>query len=1083
MRKTLMAILVLSMIISKLFALDMSPKREFRAVWLSTVVNIDWPKNKLDSDSKKQNDLRNYLLMLKNNGVNAVLMQVRCSCDAMYKSDIEPWSYWFSGTQGTGPSVEWDPLTFAVEEAHKLGMELHAWVNPYRAVVNPTSSNVNDSQYISAGHVTKQHPNWILKFSGVHILNPGLPQVRDYISNVLMDIVNRYDIDGLHMDDYFYPYSGINNEDASTFSNYPRGFSNIHNWRRDNINLLVETIMDSINVIKPWVKWGISPFGIYRPGIPEGITGFDAYSILYCDPLAWLAAQSVDYITPQCYWPFGGGQDYGTLIPWWAGQAQHYGRHFYPGQGMYRAGGWDRGEVPRQIRLNRETDNCDGSVFFTANDFYDNHKNTIDSLKLDLYRYPALWPVMDWKDSIPPSEPTNALYAVETDGSKTISWDAPAYSDPSDSGYAYVIYRAPYPLDDISNMSNAEEIQINQDHLYVDENRGMYYYGITSLDRNKLESNIADIDYPFIHPMFPDYADDSTPKDLDLSWSDRTGATQFTLEISASDDFTTPLQQFTLNDTVKDVALDYQTSYFWHVKADNTVYWSPTWIFTTELPPQVRIQTPLAFYEGTDLNPVLTWNHFEDASSYELQVAMDPGMNIKIVNETSLTDTSWQMSDLNYASYYYWKVRSGKYDRWTDIMSFKTSERFIETLWAHSAMTENYPAFLDTNLEATGLALGSYQDNDILVLLQSHEDSIGINAMNVLTGDNIPFTLDLTGVEGGKHALRDIEFSEDGVIYAANCATIGETFKVYQWTDPEQPPVCVYEAADIAYRLGDHITVDGRYDDGSVRIFAPATKSYKMIKLDWNSVSSGFEATQLTLERDNNRNPCMALVPGKDEMFVTSNEYYLRHFTANGSNIDWMKGNLNLPMNANAISSFSYNGKTYVAGYVQDTEAAYIIDVTNGVRTALKAGTTYRLGINDNRLLLGDIEVQDHKDGTFTIFVLGNRNGLAAYTFDAASAMVDIADVITPGNFKLGQNYPNPFNPVTTIPYNLVEDAQIEISIHDIRGRLIQILYEGYQIAGSHEINFNASDLSSGMYVCILEMGDMQVSRKLTLIK
>jgi hypothetical protein len=877
----------------------------------------------------------------------------------------------------------------------------------------------------------------------------------------------------------------IDNEDASTYANYSRGISNIGNWRRDNINLLVETIMDSINTVKPWVKWGISPFGIYRPGVPQGISGMDAYNVLYCDPIAWLAAQSVDYITPQCYWPFGGGQDYGTLIPWWAAQAANYGRHFYPGQGMYRAGydSWPRGEIPRQIRKNRKTYNCDGSVFFTANDFYDNHKNTIDSLKLDLYRYPALWPIMSWKDSIPPMAPQNALYTVEGDGSKTISWNAPSYSDPADSGYAYMVYRASYPLDDISNMSNAREIQINQSHEFADNDAGMYYYGITSLDRNKLESPIADMDYPFVHPIYPPYADVSTPKDFSAVWADRSGANQFTMEISVSDDFIAPLQQYALNDTVKDIALNYQTSYYWRVKADNTVYWSPTWVFTTEFPPQVQIQMPLAFYEGTELDPVLTWNHFEDAISFDLEVARDVSMSDLVVDRTSLADTSWQLNDLDYAKYYYWRVRSNKYDHWTDINTFKTREEFVMTLWEKTSIAQNYPAFLDTTFEATGIAMGTYQENDIVIVLQSYGDSIRINALNAQTGSIIPFTLNLEGVNGGLHALRDIEFSEDGVIYAANCAVIGETFKVYQWTDPASAAQCVYEANDIAYRLGDHITVDGRYDDASIRVFVPAASSNKMLRLDWNVISSGFEATQLTLERNNGRNPSMAVSPDSEELFVTSNQYYLRHFTASGVNISWMLGNLNLPVNANAISSFAYDGKTYIAGYVRDTESAYIIDITDGVRTALSTGTTYRLGMNSNPDLLGDIEVLDHKNGTFTIYVLGNQNGLGAYTFDAASAMVAIDDVTLADDFKLENNYPNPFNPITTIPYELNENAYIEIKVHDINGRLVGTLYDGYQLAGSYEVRFDAANLSSGMYICTLQAGGKKVARKLTLIK
>ncbi|RKY52220.1 MAG: hypothetical protein DRP93_08530, partial [Candidatus Neomarinimicrobiota bacterium] len=644
MKKMFMALLALILTINILFAEGSSPKREFRAVWLSTVNNIDWPKSKYDSDSKKQSDLKNYLIKLKDSGCNAVLMQVRCACDAMYKSDIEPWSYWFSGTQGKGPNIEWDPLTFAVEEAHKLGMELHAWVNPYRAVVSPSS--INNSGYIASSHVTKQHPDWILKFSSVYILDPGLPEVRDYISDVLMDIVNRYDIDGLHMDDYFYPYSGITTEDTATFSYDPRGFENIHDWRRDNINLLVEGIMDSIKNVKPWVKWGISPFGIYKPGVPEGISGMNAYSTLYCDPIAWLANQTVDYITPQCYWAFGGGQDYGKLIPWWAEQAYYYGRHFYPGQAMYRVkdSNWDRDEIPRQIQLNRETEHCDGSVFFTAHSFYDNTKNSTDSLRLSYYKYPALWPIMNWKDSIPPAAPQNAHLNIANDGSKTLTWDAPAYIDPIDSAYAYVIYRAPYPLDDLSDMSNAKDIQFHQDHIFKDDAEGMYYYGITSLDRYKLESPIAKTDHPFVELLQPFYADASLPKDLQLKWRNKEGATRFTMEIASSTDFSTPLQQYTMSDTVRDVDLNYQTSYYWRVKADNTVYWSPTWLFSTQLPPQVQTLAPFAYLEGVDLDPVLTWKSFEDASSYELQIARDEAMSNLLVNESSISDTSWQLN-------------------------------------------------------------------------------------------------------------------------------------------------------------------------------------------------------------------------------------------------------------------------------------------------------------------------------------------------------------------------------------------------------------------------------------------------------
>ncbi|MDZ7797875.1 MAG: family 10 glycosylhydrolase [Candidatus Marinimicrobia bacterium] len=233
-----------------------TPKHEFRGVWLSTVANIDWPVNKEDSEAKKQGDLLRYLDTLQSAGINAIVFQVRPACDAMYVSPYEPWSYWFSGKQGEGPPADslWDPLAFAVTEAHKRGMELHAWVNPYRAVKDPAL--LDSTEYLSGSHISKQKPEWILRFRDVHILDPGKEEVRDYITKIFMDIVTRYDIDGLHMDDYFYPYSGIENEDSLTFSEESRGIDNVHDWRRDNINLLVKAVADSIDKVKPWAEMG-----------------------------------------------------------------------------------------------------------------------------------------------------------------------------------------------------------------------------------------------------------------------------------------------------------------------------------------------------------------------------------------------------------------------------------------------------------------------------------------------------------------------------------------------------------------------------------------------------------------------------------------------------------------------------------------------------------------------------------------------------------------------------------------------------------------------------------------------------------
>ncbi|MBN2600656.1 MAG: family 10 glycosylhydrolase, partial [Candidatus Marinimicrobia bacterium] len=310
--------------LSSISTAETVPKYEFRATWIATVLRLDWPKSSTVSTQKSQ--LISILDNMQKANFNAAIFQIRPVCDAFYASDIEPWSNWLTGTEGQAPSPYYDPLEFAIEEAHKRGIELHAWFNPYRA-------KKGSSDGTSADHVFNKHPEWILAVGSKkssdnryyaldeqetndtkgtdYILNPGLAVVREYVLGVIMDVVNRYDVDGVHMDDYFYPYSGITNEDQTTFVEENRGFSNIGDWRRDNVNLLIESIYDSIRIIKPDVKFGMSPFGIWKNGVPDGIVGTSSYSAIYCDPIAWLDGHYIDYLTPQLYWPFGGAQDYG----------------------------------------------------------------------------------------------------------------------------------------------------------------------------------------------------------------------------------------------------------------------------------------------------------------------------------------------------------------------------------------------------------------------------------------------------------------------------------------------------------------------------------------------------------------------------------------------------------------------------------------------------------------------------------------------------------------------------------------------------------------------------------------------------
>lgn len=487
-----------------------SPKHEFRAAWVATAYGLDFPISN-ESTSAMQAEIVTMLDSLKHNGFNAVIFQVRPGCDAFYESAYEPWSHHLTGTSGQAPSPFFDPLQTWINEAHARNMELHAWFNPYRV------TTIGDPNTLDPSHVYHQHPEWLLSVGAIAglnqeypgsdpfasdrdlreslILDPGKAAVREYVISVFMDVVNNYDIDAVHMDDYFYPYGGMGNEDAETFLDEPRGFGSVSDWRRDNVNLLVEGIFDSIQVVKPWVKSGVSPFGIWKSGYPAGIVGTSSYYELYCDPMAWLNAGTIDYLTPQLYWEHGGGQDYGSLMPWWADSVSTNGRHLYVGHAPYRLTDWHNwpaAELPRQVRLNRNTDGCQGSVYFRLrNGVVNNPKGFLDSLDNDLYRYPALMPPMSWKDDVPPRSPANVEFNF-ADGLELI-WSAPELAPDTDSAYQYVVYSS----DDLPvNIDAAENImtilRASETNYIIPEGSGDHF-AITTLDRLGNESDAVQI--------------------------------------------------------------------------------------------------------------------------------------------------------------------------------------------------------------------------------------------------------------------------------------------------------------------------------------------------------------------------------------------------------------------------------------------------------------------------------------------------------------------------------------------------------------------------------------------------------------
>ncbi len=377
---------------------------EFRAAWIATVDNIDWPdKGTTDPAAQKAQYLR-ILDMHVRNGLNAVIVQIRPAADALYPSPYEPWSEWLTGRQGRAPVPYYDPLQFMIAAAHQRGLEFHAWLNPYRAIFSLGKT-------ITAGnHITRKHPEWFLNYGDKKYFDPGNKQAQEFVVKVVRDVVKRYDIDGIHFDDYFYPYriAGKEFPDNKTYQQYGAGMAR-DDWRRSNTDSIIVLLSRAIKAEKPWVKFGISPFGIWRNSDKDSLGsetkgGQTNYDDLYADILLWLRNGWIDYVAPQIYFEFGHrAAAYETLLKWWAEHS--YGKHCYIGIGLYKANtnaAWrDKTLIPRQIREARETPGVQGAIFFSSRSFVNNPNGWNDSLRLDLYRQPAPIPVMPWLPAKP----------------------------------------------------------------------------------------------------------------------------------------------------------------------------------------------------------------------------------------------------------------------------------------------------------------------------------------------------------------------------------------------------------------------------------------------------------------------------------------------------------------------------------------------------------------------------------------------------------------------------------------------------------------------------------------------------------
>ncbi len=374
-----------------------SPREELRAVWVATVSNIDYPSKPTTNTEILKQEFIKLLDMHQRNGMNAVVVQVRPATDAFYPSPLEPWSQWLTGRQGQPPIPFYDPLEFMITETHKRKMEFHAWMNPYRAVFNTSTSS------IAPTHITRLHPEWFLSYGDKKYFDPGNKDVQKFVTAVVQDVVRRYEVDAIHFDDYFYPYriAGQEFPDAASYQKFGNGLTK-DDWRRSNTDSIIVSLSKVIKAENKKCQFGISPFGIWRNADkdPRGSNtkgGQTNYDDLYADILLWLQKGWIDYVAPQLYWEIGHKlADYNTLIEWWSKNT--FGKNCYIGLGIYRAGSndaWrDKTQLPRQITKLRNTPNINGMIFFSSKTFERNPNGWNDSLRLEFFKEPASLPTL-----------------------------------------------------------------------------------------------------------------------------------------------------------------------------------------------------------------------------------------------------------------------------------------------------------------------------------------------------------------------------------------------------------------------------------------------------------------------------------------------------------------------------------------------------------------------------------------------------------------------------------------------------------------------------------------------------------------
>ncbi|MBE3565629.1 MAG: family 10 glycosylhydrolase [Thermogemmatispora sp.] len=483
-----------------------TPLRQLRGVWIATVANLDWPSRPGLPAAVQQEEGRRLLDQVKALGFNAVFVQVRPLGDAFYPSHYAPWSAYLSGVQGRSPG--YDPLGFLLNEAHRRNLEFHAWLNPFRISFH------DNLAALAPTNPARQHPEWVVPYAGALYLNPGLPAVRRLLAATVEELLRRYDVDGIHLDDYFYPYpvGKLPFPDSETYRQYGAGhYRSIADWRRANVNELIATLRQTIHRLRPTVKFGVSPFGVWRnrrsdPSGSATAAAVTSYDSLYADTRTWIRHHWLDYIAPQLYWPIGfRPADYATLVRWWVHEVQGWPVHLYIGQAAYKIGSggpWnDAEEMPRHLRFDLHFAAIKGEVFFRLKSLLADPLGFARRLRTALYRHPALIPVMPWLGGGPPPTPRALQAQLQPQG--TNRWTVTLRWQDGSGGQAQTVAYALYRLDGaappgLCALKAATALLATQRRfgtgwqLFVDQlapQDALYTYYVTALDRLYHESS------------------------------------------------------------------------------------------------------------------------------------------------------------------------------------------------------------------------------------------------------------------------------------------------------------------------------------------------------------------------------------------------------------------------------------------------------------------------------------------------------------------------------------------------------------------------------------------------------------------